>query len=205
MNLLLDEEKAKNNDLSSVEDQTKVKSSSDDQNNFDQCVDRSTIETTLNQPVDVVEIDDSDDEECTVIGPQSEPNAVNGDIRTLFQVLFEQQCNGNNIKQIMDDATFKQTTPRSTPTSRPKQAKGFNCSFCEHVATTKQNLKRHIQIHTSKKSYQCNVCYKNFVYSTSLRSHMETHTGEKLIKQSLMEHMQHHIKNILTKTANDLH
>lgn len=134
---------------------------------------RRTIDATLNEPIAVVEIDDSDDEECTVIAPQSEPNAVNGDIKTLFQVLFEQHC-----KQKMNDNTFQWTTPSSIPKSQSKQAGRFNCPFCEHVAGTKQNLNRHIQIHSGKKSHQCNVCYKKFVYSTSFKKHICTINGD---------------------------
>ena len=54
----------------------------------------------------------------------------------------------------------------------------FNCSLCDHQATTKSNLKTHIQYQHEGVKYVCNECVQPFTQKQHLKTHIQTiHQG----------------------------
>ena len=54
----------------------------------------------------------------------------------------------------------------------------FSCSLCDHQATTKNNLKTHIQYQHEGVKYACNQCDKQYSDKKGLRRHIQAeHEG----------------------------
>ncbi|KXS08813.1 hypothetical protein M427DRAFT_106357, partial [Gonapodya prolifera JEL478] len=64
--------------------------------------------------------------------------------------------------------------------NRPRPHK---CTFygCGWSFTTKQQLDRHLRIHTGEKPYHCHFddCEQAFPQKSTLDTHLRTHTGER--------------------------
>lgn len=53
--------------------------------------------------------------------------------------------------------------------------------MCKKVFSVKQNLKKHIMIHTNFKPYhECDICQKSFTRKWDFKRHALTHTNYKL-------------------------
>ena len=53
----------------------------------------------------------------------------------------------------------------------------FNCESCDYSSTEKRLLKRHVLIHSLKKTYHCVHCNKRYRHYNSLNRHMHKCTG----------------------------
>ena len=54
----------------------------------------------------------------------------------------------------------------------------FKCPFkdsCNHVATSRTNLRSHIRIHTGERPFVCDFCQKDFIRADHCNKHMLTH------------------------------
>merc|ERR1719285_1437703 len=58
---------------------------------------------------------------------------------------------------------------------------GFTCELCFKVLSSKNNLKKHMLIHSEAK-YSCDLCDKKFTYKWNMESHRIVHTAEKPFK-----------------------
>ncbi|XP_023240166.1 zinc finger protein 808-like [Centruroides sculpturatus] len=56
------------------------------------------------------------------------------------------------------------------------------CPTCGKTFSTKQNLQRHMRIHTDEKPFKCNICERHFSDETNLRRHLLSHSDERPFK-----------------------
>lgn len=61
----------------------------------------------------------------------------------------------------------------------------YCCTFCYRTFTAKNNLKRHIRIHTGHRPYQCTQCSQSFARRDDLKGHMLRHGYSKPFRCSL--------------------
>ncbi|KAH8248590.1 hypothetical protein KR032_001152, partial [Drosophila birchii] len=67
----------------------------------------------------------------------------------------------------------------TSATNRP-----FKCSQCQRTFILKQQINRHIRIHTGERPFKCEYCPKSFTQRHVLNVHLHTHTGERPFKCS---------------------
>ncbi|XP_059168072.1 zinc finger protein 236-like [Physella acuta] len=61
----------------------------------------------------------------------------------------------------------------------------FSCTYCFRSFTAKNNLKRHVRIHTGSKPYKCSQCIQSFARRDDLKGHMLRHEHNKPFRCSL--------------------
>ncbi|XP_055021138.1 zinc finger protein 888-like isoform X2 [Boleophthalmus pectinirostris] len=69
-------------------------------------------------------------------------------------------------------------TPRTTRTNAKCDGEGkrkHECPICQKKLGRKQELKRHMLLHTGEKPFSCPVCEKRFIQKSNLKSHIVTH------------------------------
>lgn len=55
----------------------------------------------------------------------------------------------------------------------------FTCNICYRTFTARNNLKRHIRLHTGYKPYTCNICSNSFTRKDDLKFHLLKHNYDK--------------------------
>ncbi|XP_029643971.1 zinc finger protein 433-like [Octopus sinensis] len=55
----------------------------------------------------------------------------------------------------------------------------FTCNICYRTFTARNNLKRHIRLHTGYKPYTCNICSSSFTRKDDLKFHLLKHNYDK--------------------------
>ncbi|EGT41859.1 hypothetical protein CAEBREN_30473 [Caenorhabditis brenneri] len=82
--------------------------------------------------------------------------------------------------------------------------KGHQCLQCDKVFTRKNDMQRHMKIHTGEKNHVCPECNRGFRVKSTLKAHMQTHSDnppeyqctvcEKSLyeKKALVVHMRIH-------------
>lgn len=58
----------------------------------------------------------------------------------------------------------------------------YKCEYCSKIFLRKNQLKKHVLIHTGEKSYKCDVCSKQFGRLDVLKTHKLTHSTDKPYK-----------------------
>ena len=85
-------------------------------------------------------------------------------------------------------ADHKETAIKPSPYPKPIPSRRYECQYagCEKFYTSKQNLKKHMCVHTGelpkpKSQYKCQWagCEKSFVSKKGLQNHTLRHTGER--------------------------
>ena len=56
--------------------------------------------------------------------------------------------------------------------------KSHECDTFGHLFKRKDNLSRHMQVHTGYKPFSCELCGKSFTQNNILTTHMLIHTGD---------------------------
>jgi len=88
----------------------------------------------------------------------------------------------------------------------------FQCPKCSRRFFQRNELDRHMPVHTNIKAYKCETCGKSFKQSAHLLRHRKTHTGEKpfachfceacfVSKDNLESHQSTHNQNKLFKCS----
>lgn len=76
----------------------------------------------------------------------------------------------------------KKTSLTSHIAENHKQPSSFKCPVCGKFLRRKNDLKRHLRIHSEDKPYQCSLCSKDFSRSDRLRAHVKAHhVGDGLL------------------------
>jgi len=55
----------------------------------------------------------------------------------------------------------------------------FSCQQCDYACADKSNLTKHVRIHTGERPFSCNHCDYTCAQKGDLKKHIRTHTGEK--------------------------
>ncbi|KAH9505695.1 hypothetical protein Btru_055522 [Bulinus truncatus] len=61
----------------------------------------------------------------------------------------------------------------------------FSCSFCFRTFTAKNNLKRHVRLHTGSRPYKCSQCPQTFARRDDLKGHVLRHDYSKPFRCSI--------------------
>ncbi|KAJ0012145.1 hypothetical protein NQD34_013120 [Periophthalmus magnuspinnatus] len=64
-------------------------------------------------------------------------------------------------------------------TAERAEGNKHQCFVCKKRLGSKQNLQRHIRVHTGEKPFSCSACEKSFSRRDILAAHERTHTGER--------------------------
>ncbi|XP_045783025.1 zinc finger protein 471-like isoform X2 [Maniola jurtina] len=64
----------------------------------------------------------------------------------------------------------------------------FACKLCPYKANRKSNFNQHMRTHTGEKSFSCELCEYKAALKRHLVSHMRTHTGDKPFSCELCEY-----------------
>ena len=67
-------------------------------------------------------------------------------------------------------------TFENLPSSSPSK---FGCTLCIKTFTRKNDLVRHMMLHTGERRFSCTFCATKFISSGDLHKHVRIHTGEK--------------------------
>lgn len=57
----------------------------------------------------------------------------------------------------------------------------IQCSFCDKLFYSKNELKSHVGLHTGIKAFKCDICTAAFVASSSLAAHRRQHKKDNVL------------------------
>ncbi|XP_072294022.1 uncharacterized protein [Eucyclogobius newberryi] len=81
-----------------------------------------------------------------------------------------------NLSTEMFRATSHGASHGASPAACEDEAKvKHECPVCNKKLGRKQELKRHMLLHTGEKPFSCPVCHKRFIQKSNLKSHIVTH------------------------------
>lgn len=61
----------------------------------------------------------------------------------------------------------------------------FTCQICYNTFTCRNNMKRHIRLHTGYKPYQCSLCSESFTRKDDIKRHLIRHSYSKPFRCNL--------------------
>ena len=64
----------------------------------------------------------------------------------------------------------------------------FSCNICSYSSHHKQNVQKHLKIHTGERPFACPLCSYRGTQKHHLENHMKTHTGEKVFSCQLCDY-----------------
>ncbi|CAL1276811.1 unnamed protein product, partial [Larinioides sclopetarius] len=88
-----------------------------------------------------------------------------------------------------------------------------NCPLCRSTFKHKDDLNRHLKVHSGQKPFACPKCDWKFSLNSNLRRHLRTHTKEKPhscgyckktyahLKNLKNHHMKHHSTTVQAETV----
>jgi uncharacterized Zn-finger protein len=100
-------------------------------------------------------------------------------------LMGQDETNNDNFTSLITAAN--QVTPITTPLpASANSKKRYKCSYegCNFASTNKNDLARHIRMHTGEKPFKCTYegCDFAAAQKSNLTRHIKTHTGEKPFK-----------------------
>jgi len=94
--------------------------------------------------------------------------------------LTSHACNLANLSQLENSATEDLNVDDvESQLMEPVKPK-YNCEFCGKLFAIKQNLVRHLYIHSNDKKFKCTTCGDLFKWPQSLKNHMESKHSAKI-------------------------
>ncbi|XP_027229499.2 zinc finger protein 25 [Penaeus vannamei] len=88
----------------------------------------------------------------------------------------------NMEQKAVSSTDLKDLSESSNKETTGQVNKNYKCDHCDSVFRQKNNLRRHLKLHSGHKPYVCKECGLSFYVQDSLKKHMRTHTGEKPYK-----------------------
>ena len=71
----------------------------------------------------------------------------------------------------LNDAILKKPTDNDIESNK--------CNQCDYSSSHRDNLRKHLKMHSGEKSNKCNQCDYASFWAGDLRKHLKTHGGEK--------------------------
>jgi len=134
---------------------------------------RSKESNTFNRAEEEVRQDEHYEiEPCNKVIPHLEQSTVGGGSDPNQYKLKDFQCVQCDFKSFLkEEIICHKKTAHPTPKHK--------CSLCTKTFSRKNDLTRHLMLHSGERKYACTFCESKFIGSGDLHKHVRIHTGER--------------------------